>query len=57
MILALAPVTDPVVAVTTCVVPHVDDVTKLTVATPLAFVGLLADGANEPPFVLVQDTG
>jgi len=33
----------------------VDDVTKLTVAKPLAFV-LLADGVNEPPFVLVHDT-
>ena len=44
------PVMDPVVAVTTCTVATVVDVVKLTVATPLAFV-LLVALANEPPFV------
>ena len=52
---ALAPVTAPVVAVTTCAVATVVDVVKLTVATPLAFV-LLVALANEPPFVLDQVT-
>src|SRR6185369_3533222 len=49
------PVMDPVVAVTTCTVATVVDVVKLTVATPLAFV-LLVALANEPPFVLDQVT-
>jgi hypothetical protein len=48
---ALAPVTEPVVAVTTWIVPLVVDVVKLTVAIPLAFV-LLVALANDPPFVL-----
>lgn len=45
------PVTEPVVAVTTCAVPLVVDVVKLTVATPLVFV-LVVALANDPPFVL-----
>ena len=56
VIAALDPVIDAVVAVTTCVVPLADDVTKLTVAKPFAFVVLLAPGENDPPFVLVHAT-
>lgn len=49
------PVIEPVVAVTTCEVFAVDDVVKLTVAMPLAFV-LVVELANDPPFVLDQVT-
>jgi hypothetical protein len=51
VIAGVLPVTPPVVAVTTCVVPALLEVAKLTVATPLPFVVVVLE-ENEPPFVL-----
>ena len=48
---ALLPVTELVVAVTTCVTPTLTLVVNAIVATPLEFVGLVG-AANDPPFVL-----
>ena len=52
---ALDPVIEPVVAVTTWLVPPVPLVVNETVATPLAFVTLVG-AANDPPFVLLHVT-
>jgi hypothetical protein len=54
-IVALLPVTLPVVAVTICDVPGVAEVVKLTVARPFASV-FVVGLAKLPPFVLVHVT-
>ena len=49
------PATEPVVAVTTCDVPTVIDVVKLTAAMPFGSVAVV-ELANDPPFVLDHAT-